>query len=393
MNTRTTLLKAAVGLGLISMAHADTVYVAGSTAFRSAFHDAVFSLMTAGSGTCTATYQGSDFRSAAKAVFTGSIGGVPTTIKVAWSGSVGGISGLVNPASTVNTFLPAASVSAVTRSGTYPNYTYSGGVSGNTETAVAHAADLGMSDVFQNSTTFTSPALSYDANLAVVPFIFVASDNSDTAGVSGTGFDNITPLQAQLLWGSGRVSLSLFTGNPADNKPSLPTVNPGKEVFAFGRNNDSGTRLCMLAEMGKGALSGVIQYSYDTTLNTFTNTGNLGTAAATQAAWLADDDFSGTVGYAIGMLGTSDANTAVAGGAIRLKWNGVPYSDDNVRSGKYTVWGYEHLFAKNGASQPILDVADALANEMIDNPGTAGIELDTMNVQRSSEGGLIDLND
>ncbi|WP_035612895.1 hypothetical protein [Haloferula sp. BvORR071] len=397
MTIRNTIAAAALGLALASTSQADTIYVAGSTAFRTAFHDAVFSLMTAGGNKCNVCYAtpGTEgMRDASKTVFSGKINGVDTVIKCAWSGSVGGISGLTAPASVNNTFLPGATLTEVTRTGIYPAYSYTGATA-SAETAAAHAADLGMSDVFQNSTTFTTPVLDYDRRVAVIPFLFVASDNSETAGVNHVGFDNITPLQAQLLWGAGRVSLSLFTGDKADNKPTPPAAaNPGKEVFAFGRNNDSGTRLTMLAEMGKGATANVLQYSYTPGTNLFSATAsNAGTSAVNQATWLSDDDFGPTVGYAIGMLGVADAAPAIASGAQALKWNGVPYTADNVRYGKYTVWGYEHLFVRNGAAATVTDIADALATEMTENPGEAGIKLDTMNVQRGSEGGLIDLND
>lgn len=391
MNIRLTLAAAALGLALASPSNADTIYVTGSTAFRTAFTDAVYTLMTANSGTCTACYStpGTEgFRDATRIVFSGNINGVPTTIKTVWNGSVIGIQALANPASltTPLTYLPGAELTQVTRGGVYPAYTYTGAKL-SAETPVQHDADIGMSDVFQTSTTFTSPVLTYDKRVAVIPFIFVGCNNIDDVGI-----DNITPLQAQLLWGAGRVSLSLFTGNSADNKDG---VNPGKEVFAFGRNNDSGTRLTMLAEMGKGATSGVIQYTFDTVKNEFkfaTPTANNGVSGSAQATQLSDPDYGANVGYAIGMLGLADAAPALTAGAQKLKWNGVPFTEDNVRSGKYSVWGYEHVYVRNGAPT-ITPIADTLVNEMRLHPGEAGIVLSTMNVQRSTEGGLIDLND
>jgi len=389
-----TILTTMLGLGLAHLASADTIYVTGSTAFRTSFVDAVVSKMLESSGTVTALHTGAatsaGFQGATRQSISGNINGVATTIVTFWSGSVEGVQAVVQPTQRIETYL-TGSGAALTRTGTSPNYVYTGGTANSSAATAAHAADLAMSDCFQNSTVYTTPALTTGYNVCVIPFKFIASKGAATAGASNNGFNNITPLQAQLLWGSGRVSLSLFTFNSADNKPALPTVNVGKEVFAMGRANTSGTRLVAFAEMGRGALSSTVQYD-QSSAGSWTSQGNGGNGASTVASQLTFQG-SSTNGYGIGYLGLTDAATAITGGAVELKWNGVSYSPTNVYKGAYSFWAYEHLYANNAASTAALDVAAALATQINAEPGPAGLDATLMNVQRSAEGSLIDLND
>src|SRR5260221_9629879 len=99
---------------------------------------------------------------------------------------------------------------------------------GNADTnLVSHAVDLAFSDVFQNTTPYTSTTL-VDTNVAVIPFCWVRSKNAPTT------LANLTIQQIQECWGVGFMLLSYFTGNPADD-----SVN----VFFTGRNKDSETLL------------------------------------------------------------------------------------------------------------------------------------------------------
>lgn len=373
MKIKHTLFAAALIAGLSSAASAEDIYVTGSTAFRASFVGAVVKLM---GGSCQAKFEGASATGAARSVFVGTIGGVSSTVYCSWSGSVTGIQSLTSPGSTGDTFLSNTGTATLTQGGTYPAYTYTGGTA-NATGATPHNATLAMSDVFQGSTVHTTPTLAYDATVAVVPFKFVAGNGSPAA------IGNMTPLLTQLLYGSGRVSQTLFTGSDADFT---------KRVYGLGRDAGSGTRLTVMAESGKGALNQVVQYSYNGTA--FTNVGNGGSASgggalATQLGLATN----ATTGYTIGYLGLTDAATAIGLGAKELTWNGVTYSAQAVYGGQYTLWGYEHLFASNTASAATITVADAIAAELVARPGTAGLELGQMKVQRSSEGGLIDIND
>jgi hypothetical protein len=191
----------------------------------------------------------------------------------------------------------------------------------------------------------------------------------------------MTPLLTQLLYGAGRISQTLFTGSLSDTG----------FVYGLGRDNGSGTRLTVMAESGKGALNQVVQYSYNGTA--FTNVGNLGSGSGSGVAGQLGLATTAANGFTIGYLGLSDATTALTAGAKELTWNGVLYSPEAVYGGQYTMWGYEHLFASNSATTATKTVADAIAAELKTRPGTAGLELSKMVVQRGSEGGLVDIND
>ena len=87
-----------------------------------------------------------------------------------------------------------------------------------------------MDDVFQATTSFPTPVLTAQ-NVGVVVFQFVRNAGSPST------LNNITPNLAQVLWDNGSLPLSLFTGNHGDG---------GTNVFATGRDADSGTKRLLL---------------------------------------------------------------------------------------------------------------------------------------------------
>ncbi len=69
-----------------------------------------------------------------------------------------------------------------------------------------------------------------------------------------------------------------------------------------------------------------------------------------------------------------------------LRWNGVPYTPDNVRTGAYTFWSYQLLYYRNGYAQSA--IAEQIATQIRDvDAATAGILVGTMQVERTVEGG------
>lgn len=377
MKTKNTILAAAFCVGLSSFASAETLYVTGSTAFRSSFVASVVHLM---GNSCQAKWStGATVTAANQSVFSGTISGVPIIVNCNWTGSVTGIQSLTNPLDTVETFLPETGLGSLTLTGYPASPAFSpASTPGTGFIAVAGKADITMSDVFQSSTTFTNPPLA-DTTVAVVPFKLLAGKGAPTA------INNMTPLITQLLYGSGKISQALFTGLAADNN---------KFVYALGRDNGSGTRLTVMAESGKGALNPVVQYSTTngTSYTLATSGGNGGSGSGSGVATMLGFTTAASTGYSIGYLGLSDAATAITAGAKELTWNGVAYSPAAVQGGQYTMWGYEHLFIGAAATANDQTVANAIAAELTTTPGAAGIALGTMNVQRGSEGGLIDLN-
>lgn len=101
----------------------------------------------------------------------------------------------------------------------------------------------------------------------------------------------------------------------------------------------------------------------------------------------------------IGHVGLGDALTATTNGAKELSYNGVFFSEDNVRNGKYTDWGYLHVYNKSGAittgANSQTAVRDAIIAQMGSNmqpfgaTAPSGIDVNTMLVSRSEDGGLV----
>jgi hypothetical protein len=260
-----------------------------------------------------------------------------------------------------------------------------------------NAADAAMSDAYQNSTVYQDPSL-VDTIVGVIPFKFVRNNGAPNT------ITNVTPLIMQQMLSAGNVPLSFFSGN---------TNDASTNVKFLGRNADSGTRVCTFAETGFGlanppnqaeiwvngsnVITNVRPYRAETVLGVSYPAGQSGYASG------------GTVGTAmtrtgsndtlvplanrcwlIAALSVSDASTAIGGGGAELLWNGVQYSPDNVRNGKYTFWSHEHMFYRtdvDSAKQPVLD---ALATAMKDiDPGTDAVQLNTMTVNRAQEGAPI----
>lgn len=357
-------------LGLASAAHAQvTVYLTGSTAFRSETFNSVKALYGAG---LTSVTPANATTSSSKVTYTGTIaalyGTQTVTIKSAFSGSVEGIVNLVG----------AANPPGVTQ----PNYL---NVDGSTDSNTV--ADLALSDVFQDTTDYPSsvyPALA-DAQVGVVCFAWT---KSVVATPALANVSNISHQQAQQLLASGTVPLSFFTGNAADTGA----------IYLAGRNKLSGTRLTFQADCGFGANSDATLFKLDAAkapaLDTAGQSG--GGAVATIL-----NDAAATAPF-IGTLGTGDSST-VAGGANRLTYNGVAFSKGAVQNGQYSLWGYQHLFAKPGLSATKLTLikgttkpADPVkSNGLVNAIDTAlstsanNVQLSTMKVGRSSDGSPI----
>ncbi len=380
----------AASLALATAASAQTrLYVTGSTAYRTATHNGIVGMMDASPAPIT-SYNGSTYTSATVATITGKIGGADVIVKTSWSGSVGGVL-------TVAGSLPVRFL---------PDGTPAGGgqinvaASGNTDPADTTIPDVAMSDTYQSSTPFVSGSYVTltDTLVGVVPFKWVANDGAPA------GLNNMTPQLAQSLYNVGAMSLALFTGNNADQD---------KLVYAAGRDPDSGTRLTAYAESGIGVAATVLQFKpvagtnsvasglhpnvdevdrYDIyptqTINGITYPeGQGGEASGSTLANLMRLAATADTGYAVTYSSTGDANTAIAGGAKELTWNGVTYSTTALYEGQYTFWGYEHLMYRPSIPAAKKSVADALANRIKTTDAT--IKLSDMKVTRAGDGGLV----
>jgi hypothetical protein len=297
-------------------------------------------------------------------------------------------------------------------------------------------ADFGFSTNFQATSPFIGlfNGVLYnqvvEETVGVSPLVFIASPGFPAAGA------NLTTQLAQLLYSSGSVPLSLFTGNPADEN---------KIVYAIGRNTDAGQRFGAYTEFGLGVNSTVqvwqptitgsttdpsgVVYGGTATSHTLwpietisgINSGSVGNGGYNAGATLAPiltttlgpnayklfdselGDFvypDATAGYYIGYLTPGDANSRVLGGVVPvanrgvlLKWNGVDYTADNVKNGKYTAWLYNRILKpQTGLSGVKLQFANALRDQIrtVDAVVGGGIILDsTFRVQRFTDGGRV----
>jgi len=225
------LVAGLLAFSLAGVANAQTIiHITGSTAFRAGAHQAISDILQPG---YTVGYSGSSLPSASQAIFTGttyaSNGAIPVIIKTSWSGSVGGIQ-TVSQQLTISTWLT--------------NTTPAGPSAPNNYDPPA-VPDACFSDGFQSSSPFTAPVL-LDHIVGIVPFKWVRNNGSPST------LSNITPqLAISLYTGTGSLPLALFTGLNSDE---------GTNVYALGRNADSGTRLTAFAETGIGVLNIVHQY-------------------------------------------------------------------------------------------------------------------------------------
>ena len=380
---KTILLASFLAVACALPASAQTVVrITGSTAFRSATHTAITNIFAAG---FTFGYTGASASGASQQIYTGTVSGNSVIIKTSWSGAVGGVQTVARNIN-VN-FLPNST----------PQST--GGTSGATVGAESALPDVCMTDNYQSSTIFPTPAL-VDQVVGVVLFKWVASIGAPA------GLANINPQQAQALFGNGDLALALFTGLSSDRTTLIPPNNDVARVFATGRDPDSGTRLTTFAESGVGVNSQVVQYEPTISGSAVTGhapwhpitvngipvpLGNGGySSGGTLATTMTKTTLAGIGGYYVSYLSTSDAATAIAGGAKELTYNGIPFSLTAVQEGQYTFWGYEHLMYRSTYTGVGKTVADILAQRILnfDSP----VLLSAMKVSRPTDGGLVTPN-
>ena len=409
MNPLKASIAAVAALALTSVASAQTeIFIAGSNGDRTATNTAIPKLL---SGTVTFSGTNADPKSANYGVFTGgSFNGTPVTIYVSYIGATGGVKAVAG-AQTVK-FVAQGST------GTVGDPT----VSGNPSQSVV--PDFTMSTNFQS----TSP---YDGVYQGSQYESLVDQLIGVTGLKYLGSknfpgDNVTSQQLEALYLSGAQPLSLFTGNTADQN---------KTVYAIGRNTDAGQRYIALAEPKVGgsnvtAVSAVVKQFKPTIANAAAGVGGfvVGGNVTSHALWpietvsgvssqfLGNSGFptgaslapaltatldasvyqaenpNATAGYYIGYLTPGDADSiAIPNGAVELKYNGVQYTPEAVREGKYTAWVYSHLLYRSSLDGVKRTFADTLATQIknVDAVAGGGILIETMKVQRFSEGGNV----
>lgn len=342
------LLLAALAGSLATPAFAQSVdlVVTGSTAFRSIVYDRIQSLYDTGysrtrstddaAGANYTTYSGT---------MTAAVDGTTTiNIYCSFSGSASGMLAVQN--GTAVKCPPVGDTTPADRTSKAPN--------------------VAFSDVFPGSANPAIPSSAFDVNtnVGVIPFVFITkSDN----GITG-----ITRDQALMLMVDGGIMPQTFLGGSS----SAP-------AWMVGRDSGSGTRICTEKCIGFVGQPFLFQRNAANTAwessSGYTSGGNLRGSVSTN---------SGAIGY----VGLSDFN-AVSNTCRALTYNGVPYTSDNVRGGKYGIWGYEHLVAK-GLSGNQVTVLNALIAALTDrtyqttNPTYTGAaeSIQDMQVYRNADG-------
>lgn len=404
MKIKISLLAGLAALGFASTASAQTVInITGATAFRAGAHNAILAILSDG-GTFPVKYcwigsAGTNgFLNSNKIIAEGRIGGQDYIIRTNQNGSTQGIASVATQTTPPSAYLDVT-LTAADRIVGGQNLASDAG-----KTVAGVIGRFAFSDVDQAISNNPTPVLP-GAPVGVVPFVFIANVGSPAT------LTNMTDQLHESQWKNGQLPLSMYTGNPADTKLVLNT----------GRNNGSGTRATILAETQYGPFTQVVQWGGPNdattvsgsegsgTVNTLNNLFNGGYSSNSWVRQnLARTSTNVTVGGTPGQdivivsyltLSDAAAITTLTGGAgvgaRALTYNGMSYSEDNVKNGKYTLWGYQQFYASadiTAAEQIFFDAFTAAIPATLD-PLVTGIPIPDMNVTREGgDGGPITPN-
>lgn len=357
------VLAGALSLGLVTVASAQNhIYITGSTAFRGATYNAIIACYDGGVVSGVAAWKCSGASSVPAGLiqaqtagymnFYGTMGGVSTIVKCAWSGSEAGYLDVVNCTTTTENFMPDTIAQEVTTtdpsSGTPAWSTY--GPADN------HAVDIAMADNSQAYCKTKTPAIVNSCKAGIIPFTWAKNAQETPFPADWSRILNVSEMQARVAIKSGGIRTAQLTGNSADTK----------WLYVAGRDNNSGTRVNTLLTLGLPTTQVVDQVQIsgsdgNVTVTDVANGGQSsgGTLAGTMgwrgsATSVDNDNGGGATGwYAIAYLGMTDAYTAVnanggaGNGAVLLTLDGVAESTAAVEQGQYPLWGTEYCSLAN----------------------------------------------
>ena len=235
--------------------------------------------------------------------------------------------------------------------------------------------------------------------VGVVPFMFVAGEGAPA------GMTNMTDQIHEVLWSTGQVNASFFTG-----------AESSTTVLATGRNNGSGTRASILAETQYGPFRSLVQFNatvqgtrtdaYPTAkllaISSFNNNGHSSNSGVRDVLTRPRQDltYEGTpfdavfcsyltISDAVAATGYNQVTGAISGGegAVPMTYNGVRYSEANVKSGAYTLWGYQQLYVGTAPTTAETTFDTQLRATVPANMGSAGIPITQMGVTRTGGDG------
>jgi hypothetical protein len=206
--------------------------------------------------------------------------------------------------------------------------------------------------------------------------------------------------------------LAFFTGNSADH---------GTFVYAISRDNGSGARIAAQIQPGIGLNTKIKGYRATVTGGALDSFGNnvggtfsgtpvlypKGQIASLNNIYYGNDgdtgypsfgktDLTGELQavtatgafYTLTYLNLLDATEATTASgvlpvpAVKLSYNGVPYTTANLQEGNYPFWAYQFLYRDNALSGNKLAFANLIETSFLPD-----IAESTLNVARSSDGG------
>lgn len=408
MKLTSALIFGALALAVGQASAATRVFnLTGATAFRAAANNTIIQML-GGAGVTQYSYTGDQgINGTNRALFVGAMAAFPgdtIVVRTSWSGSTQGVLDLADGNAIQfldDNYGAGVGQNKVSTSG----YNYGNLPSGTPandaavfETAVARYA---FSDVDKLLSTRPNAALA-GGPVGVVPFMFIAGEGAPS------GMTNMTDQLHQTLWSVGQLNASFFTGAASTTT-----------VLATGRNNGSGTRASILAETQYGAFTSVVQYNATTqgtrtdpyptakllAISSFGNGGNSSNSGVRDLLTRPRQDmtFDGspvdavfcsylTISDAVSATGYNQLTGTVSGGegAIPMTYNGVRYSEANVKSGAYSLWGYQQLYLGTAPTADETTFDTQLRATVPGNMGTAGIPITLMTVTRTGgDGGPI----
>jgi hypothetical protein len=387
MKIKSILVFGALALAVGQASAATRVFnITGATAFRASANNAIISIL-GGSGVTQYAFTGtSGIGGTNRAIFVGTMSQFPgdtIIVRASWSGSTQGIKDVEDntPVQVLDVASPVSTTGINLGVGANPAPVFT--------TAVAQWS---FSDV--DRLLSERPNASFVGGpVGVVPFMFLAGEGAPAA------LNNMTDQLHRTLWATGQLPIAFFTGDTADETT----------VLATGRNNGSGTRATILAETEYGAFTSVVQFNASFTgsrteayptasLLEVSEFGNGGNSSNSGVRELLTRPATGLTlggesadGLFVSYLTISDALAAITEGAKEMTYNGVPFSAENVKKGRYSLWGYQQFYldADFTTDEQTFDTAFRAAIPATLN-GIDAIAINQMSVVRSlGDGGPI----
>jgi len=293
----------------------------------------------------------------------------PLSLKTTWTGQITNLFG--SQTVTVRAFYNGA-VAGLQDLAQNRNVAFlSSSTPGDTGT-VNLQSDLAFSSIFQQATEFPTPVLE-DKTFGATPINFVKSTSAPAS------LNNLTTHQLRTLQANGSLPLWFFTGD----------TNDTQEVFWVNRDPTAGQRVTVNLE---SIFTGnPISYYLDTVSGLYIPdpTGrtapqirtNLASSSQIAISYLISAD-------SFGLNGGQNVLSYNGSKAFKGTFNNTSNDFSPVIDGQYSLWVYEHLLNRSGASQNVKNFRDALIAAIDTQLQTSAfsIPITRLNVERQADG-------